>query len=224
MRYRAIATDYDGTLATDGLVDATTLAALHRYREAGGRLLLVTGRELADLQKVFPAVDIFDGVVAENGAVFFQPSSNRVELLGEPLPEEFVSVLVAQQVSPISKGQVLVATWQPHAEIVQQTIQTMGLNAQVILNKQAVMVLPGGVNKASGLQTALTKLELALHEVAGIGDAENDRDLLLNCGLAVAVENALPELKAIAHRVTTQPRGAGVRELINWILNTKNAA
>jgi hydroxymethylpyrimidine pyrophosphatase-like HAD family hydrolase len=221
MRYRAIATDYDGTLATDGLVDALTLAALHRYREAGGQLLLVTGRELADLQRVFPAVGMFDGVVAENGAVFFQPSSERVELLGEPLPEEFVSVLVTQKVSPISRGQVLVATWQPHEAIVEQTIQAMGLNAQVILNKRAVMVLPAGVNKATGLQTALKKLKLVLHEVAAIGDAENDRDLLLHCGLAVAVENALPELKAIAHRVTTQPRGAGVQELIDWILSDR---
>lgn len=142
MEYRVLATDYDGTLATDGVVDAPTLAALQRYREAGGRLLLVTGRELGDLQRVFPAVGIFDGVVAENGAVFCQPARERVELLGEPIPEEFVAALVAQQVSPITQGQVLVATWQPHGDIVQQTIQSMGLDARVILNKRAVCYPP----------------------------------------------------------------------------------
>lgn len=220
MEYRVLATDYDGTLATDGVVDAPTLAALQRYREAGGYLLLVTGRELGDLQRVFPAVGIFDGVVAENGAVFFQPTRERVELLGEPIPEEFVAALVAQQVSPITQGQVLVATWQPHGDIVQQTIQLMGLDARVILNKRAVMVLPAGVDKGTGLQAALRELDVAAQEVVGIGDAENDLDLLLNCGLAVAVENALPELKDKAHRVTTQPRSAGVRELVDWLLNT----
>jgi hydroxymethylpyrimidine pyrophosphatase-like HAD family hydrolase len=218
MRYGAIATDYDGTLATDGVVDATTLAALRHYREAGGRLLLITGRELADLQQVFPALVMFDGVIAENGAVYFQPSRAQVQLLAEPLPEEFVSSLVAQQVSPICRGQVLVATWQTHADVVRQTIKTMGIDAQVILNKEAVMVLPTGVNKATGLKIALAEIGLDFDEVAGIGDAENDCDLLMSCGLAVAVENALPEVKAIAHCVTTQPRGEGVQELVNWIL------
>lgn len=218
MQYRAIATDYDGTLATDGVVDAITLATLQRYRDSGGRLLLVTGRELADLRRVFPPIALFDGVVAENGAVFYQPTSDRVKLLGKPLPEEFVATLVSRQVSPVNRGQVLVATWQPHGDIVEQTIQDMGLDARVIYNKRAIMVMPGGVNKATGLGVALAELGIPFDEVAAIGDAENDRDLLLSCGLAVAVENALPELKAIAHRVTAQPRGAGVRELVDWLL------
>ena len=221
MRYLAIATDYDGTLATNGEVDDATIAALYGYREAGGRLLLVTGRELGDLQRVFSAVDLFDGVVAENGAVYYQPRGDRVRLLGEPLPEEFVSALVAQRVEPISKGKVLVATWHPHGETVRRTIQTMGLDARTIANKKAVMVLPAGVNKATGLQAALAELGIDRKTVAGIGDAENDRDLLLHCGLAVAVANALPELKAIAHRVTTQARGAGVCELVDWILGDR---
>ena len=221
MRYLAIATDYDGTLATNGKVAPETLAALHCYRKAGGRLVLVTGRELADLQQIFPEVGIFDGVVAENGAVFYQPCSDRLRLLGEPLPEDLFSALVAKQVNPIRQGQVLIATWQPHEATVIETIQTMGLNAQIIMNKRAVMVLPAGVNKATGLSFALEALELASDEVAGIGDAENDRDLLLHCGLGVAVENALPDLKKISDRVTTQSRGAGVQELVDWILSDR---
>ena len=63
MKYRAIATDYDGTLATEGRVADTTLAALKRYQQAGGLLLMVTGRELTDLQNAFSALAIFDGVV-----------------------------------------------------------------------------------------------------------------------------------------------------------------
>jgi hydroxymethylpyrimidine pyrophosphatase-like HAD family hydrolase len=221
MRYRAIATDYDGTLATDGQVDGTTLDSLHRYRQAGGQLLLVTGRQLAELQRVFAAIDLFDGVVAENGGVFFQPSRDQVRLLGEPLPTAFVEALVQQNVDPISQGQVVVATWQPHGETVQQTLRAMNLEAQVIFNKRAVMVLPAGINKATGLKTALASLGLVASEVVGIGDAENDQDLLLGCGFGVAVDNALPELKAISHRVTTQPRGAGVAELVDWILSDR---
>ena len=46
MHYLALASDYDGTLATDGRVDNATIAALERLRDSGRRLLLVTGREL----------------------------------------------------------------------------------------------------------------------------------------------------------------------------------
>lgn len=220
MHYKAIATDYDGTLATDGYVDEATLSALMRYQDAGGRLFMVTGRELTDLQQIFPAVERFDGVVVENGAVFYHPKTQQVKLLGEPLPQTFLNALVAQQVSPIQQCLVMLATWQPHGPTVQSTIEEMGLEARVIMNKQAVMVLPKGVNKASGLRVALAELGLNARDVAGIGDAENDHDLLQSCGLAIAVENALPELKAIAHRVTTQARGAGVQELIDWLLSS----
>ena len=217
MRYWASATDYDGILATDGCVDAATLAALQRYRDAGGQLLMVTGRELSDLQQAFPAVAAFDGVVAENGAIFYHPPTGQVQCLGEPLPEAFVSALVNQQVSPIHRCRVMVATWEPHGQIVQETLETMGLNAQISFNKGAVMVLPTGVNQTTGLQAALAALDLSADTVVGIGDAENDRDLLLHCGLAVAVENVLPALKEIAHHVATQPRG----ELVDWILGDR---
>ncbi len=218
MKYRAIATDYDGTLATDGTVDTETRQSLKRYREAGGSLLLVTGRELSELKEVFNDIALFDGVIAENGSVFWQPGCEEVQLLATPLPNEFVSSLIAQNVSPISQGQVLVATWQPHFDVVQQTIQKMGLEADIILNKRAIMILPKGVNKKTGLEVALTQLQLSPEQVAGIGDAENDRDLLLYCGLGVAVENALPDLKAIADWETEKSRGQGVQELIEWCL------
>ncbi|WP_107671186.1 HAD family hydrolase [Cyanothece sp. BG0011] len=218
MKYRAIATDYDGTLATDGTVDTEIRQSLKRYREAGGHLLLVTGRELSELKEVFNDLALFDGVIAENGAVFWQPGDEQVQLLAKPLPDEFVSSLIAQNVSPISQGQVLVATWQPHFDVVEQTITKMGLEAEIILNKRAIMILPKGVNKKTGLEVGLTQLQLSPEQVAGIGDAENDRDLLLYCGLGVAVENALPDLKAIADWETKAPRGQGVQELIEWCL------
>ena len=53
MRYFALATDYDGTLAEDGKVSAHTVRALKKLRESGRRVLLVTGRELDDLASVY---------------------------------------------------------------------------------------------------------------------------------------------------------------------------
>lgn len=218
MKYPAIATDYDGTLATDGSVTPQTLEALQTYRDRGGTLFLVTGRELDDLLQVFPAITIFHGVIAENGAVLYHPHRQQVKLLAEPFPPVFAQTLREQGVSPISQGRVVIATWQPHQDIVQQTIQQLSLEATVILNKRAVMVLPKGINKASGLAAALQELHLSADQIVGIGDAENDQSLLKTCGYGVAVSNALPSLKAIADRVTEGTRGDGVQEVISWLL------
>src|SRR5438270_10044233 len=82
MRYLALATDYDGTLAHHGRVAESTLAALQRLLASGRRLILVTGRELDDLRTVFDHWQLFEWVVAENGALLYHPASKREKLLG----------------------------------------------------------------------------------------------------------------------------------------------
>jgi energy-coupling factor transporter ATP-binding protein EcfA2 len=89
---------------------------------------------------------------------------------------------------------------------------------QVIFNKGAVMVLPAGVNKATGLACALERLGLSAHNAVGIGDAENDHALLRSCECSAAVANALPTLKDTADIVTNGDHGAGVTELIDALL------
>jgi HAD superfamily hydrolase (TIGR01484 family) len=85
MKYRVLATDYDGTIAFEGKVDGPTIDALQRARDGGGLLVLVTGRELADLFNTFDRTDIFHLVVAENGAVLYDPSNQQVEMLSAAL-------------------------------------------------------------------------------------------------------------------------------------------
>ena len=80
------------------------------------------------------------------------------------------------------------------------------------------MILPSGVNKASGLQAALQALGLSPETVIGVGDAENDHAFLEICGLPVAVANAVPALKTKAALVTQHSAGAGVTELIESTL------
>ena len=155
MRYIALACDYDGTIAADGLVDPSTLKSLQQLRESGRRLILVTGRELPDLLRVLPHIDVFDRVVAENGALVYRPDTRTETALGPPPRPEFVESLRRRGVTPLSVGRVIVATWEPQQEAVLEAIRELGLELQVIFNKGAVMVLPSGVNKATGLTAAL---------------------------------------------------------------------
>jgi hypothetical protein len=129
-----------------------------------------------------------------------------------------VAALKQRQVTPLAVGRVIVATWEPSEAAVLETIRELGLELQVIFNKGAVMVLPSGVNKATGLDAALAELCLSRHNVVGVGDAENDHAFLARCECSVAVANALPSLKERADVVTTGERGAGVAELIDGLL------
>ena len=218
MRYHVLATDYDGTLACHGRVDEPTLAALEELRRSGRRLVLVTGRQLDDLATVFSRADLFEYVVAENGAVLHRPATQETRLLTEAPPAHFVELLRARGVSPLSVGHVVVATWHPHEEAVLDAIRTCGLELHVVFNKGAVMVLPSGVNKATGLAAALAELKLSPHNAVAIGDAENDHAFLAACESSVAVANALPALKQRAHFVTTGDHGAGVQELVRALV------
>ena len=219
MTIRTLATDYDGTIATHGKVDPDTLDALRRLREAGGTLILVTGREMPQLKQVFPELALFHLVVAENGALLYWPDTGKERPLCDPPEESFVRTLKDRGVKPLSVGRVIVATYEPHETIVLQTIRDLGLERQVIFNKGAVMVLPSGVNKASGLTCALEELKIPPSDVAGVGDAENDHALLQLCGIGAAVANALPSLKEHADLVLSKTHGAGVSELIARMLD-----
>jgi hydroxymethylpyrimidine pyrophosphatase-like HAD family hydrolase len=218
MRCRALATDYDGTLATDGGVDEETVAALRRLLASGRWLVLVTGRQLDELLGIFPHVELFERVVAENGAVLYHPGTHQETLLGQRPPAMFVAALQRRGVERISVGRVIVATWGNYETTVRETIHELGLELEVILNKDAVMVLPRGVNKSTGLRAALSELGLSPVSVVGVGDAENDVDFLRLCGWSVAVANALPLVKERVDFVTRADHGTGVVELIDRLV------
>src|SRR5215470_4027317 len=218
MRYLVLACDFDGTIASDGNVRDETLAALRRLRDSGRKIVLVTGREMEDLLKIFPAIEVFDRVVAENGGVLYRPASREYRALGEPPSAAFVEALRARKVSPLAVGHCIVATWQPNEGAVLEVIRDLGLELQVIFNKGAVMVLPSGLNKATGLEAALLELGLSSHNCVGVGDAENDHAFmrLSECGVAVA--NALPLVRERADWVTPARNGDGVAQLIDRLI------
>jgi len=218
MRYLALCTDYDGTIAHHGRVDKPTIAALEDLRASGRKLVLVTGREMQDLQTVFDRLDLFEIVVAENGALLYWPATREERPLVEAPSERFVEELKRRGVERISVGRCIVATWQPYEKVVLETIRDLGLELQVIFNKGAVMVLPGGMNKAAGLKAALNHLDVSTHNTVGVGDAENDHAFLSICECAAAVGNALPAVKETADIVLKADHGAGVTELIREIL------
>lgn len=221
MRYLALAADYDGTLASGGVVAGAVVDALERLKASGRKLLLVTGRELDEMVEIFPRLDLFDRVVAENGAVLYRPQGRSEEYLAGRPPEEFLDELRRRNVSPLTIGRVIISSSADEAPRLADAIRRSGLNLEIVFNKNSVMILPRGINKATGLRAALDELKLTFRELVAVGDGENDIPMIKVAGCGVAVAGALELVKRAADVVLSADAGEGVIELVDLILSER---
>ncbi len=219
MRYTTLACDFDGTIAVNGQVNDDVLAALGRVRDSGRNLVLVTGRILDELIAILPDIDLFNRVIAEDGGVVYNPESGEVRLLADPPPERLIRDLKERDVTPLSSGQVILATWHPNEIAALDAIHASGFEHQIIFNRGAVMIVPPGVNKATGLRAALREQGYSPRSTVGVGDAENDHAFLRECEFSVAVNDAVPIIRSQVDWVTQAGAGDGVIELIGQLLN-----
>jgi hydroxymethylpyrimidine pyrophosphatase-like HAD family hydrolase len=210
--FRAVAVDFDGTLADSDRPHPDALAALAKARADGLRVLIVTGRILADLRSAFPDADDYaDVIIAENGAVLASGGEQRT--LAVPVPDELAAALAEHGVA-CRRGDVLLACDGSHEPAVLAEVRRLGLECQLVRNRGALMVLPSGVSKGAGLAAGLAELGISCHNTIAIGDAENDHSLLAAAELAVATGNAVASLKSEADLVTAEADGQGVASLL----------
>lgn len=211
--FRAIAIDFDGTLTEKERLEEEVVTSLRAARQSGLRLLLVTGRILTELHRVCPAVDeLFDLIVAENGAVVSSARHGN-RLLAPPVTEWLDHALRRRGV-PFQRGQVLLSTCAQYDQVVLEEIGRLGLDYQLLHNREALMILPPGISKGTGVFEALGDLGISHHNTIGIGDAENDHALLEACEVGVAVANAIDSLKTRADVILSEPNGKGVARFL----------
>jgi hydroxymethylpyrimidine pyrophosphatase-like HAD family hydrolase len=220
MHFLALASDYDGTLATDGNVTDATWGAVQRLRVSGRKLILVTGRSFNNLVPVVPRLEAFDGIVAENGAVLYCPAEHRTVRLSRSLPNRLVERLQHRNVEPLWMGEIVLATRIENAQEINEAVRHLELDLGIVTNNNTIMVLPPGVDKATGLVAALDELAITADRVVSIGDGENDVALFESSGCGVAVANASAMVKKAADLITKATAGAGVSELIDRLIAT----
>ncbi len=199
MKFSVLALDYDGTIARDGIVDEEVKGAIQEARARGIAAILVTGRILCDLERVAGDLHFVDAIVAENGAVLAFPNGHSW-LIGRPPAPAFIDELRRRGIQ-YTAGQCVLemdATWAPQVLAV---IRELEVPLVLVFNRSRLMVLPQSISKATGLRQALTALRLSAHNAIGIGDAENDHDLLATCEIGVAVGWGSPALQRNAHEV-----------------------
>lgn len=213
MRHRVLACDYDGTLATEGVCSDETIEALKRVAAAGIRLVLVTGRTREELAAVFDPGTLFEAIVVENGAVVIHVATGQEQLLAPRLPSALVTEFQRTGVTPLVVGRVLFSTaWSQEPKLL-AAIAKVGVDRQVVRNRESAMVLPPGITKRTGIEAALRALGELPSATVAVGDGENDVPLFAVAGVSVAVANAVDVLKARADVVLTEPNGKGIQSL-----------
>jgi hydroxymethylpyrimidine pyrophosphatase-like HAD family hydrolase len=213
MRHRVLACDYDGTLATEGVCSDQTVEALQRVAAAGVRLVLVTGRTREELEDVFDPGTLFEAIVVENGAVVIDVTTGKEELLAPKIPARLVTEFERTGVTPLVVGRVLCSTAWSQQPKLSAAIAKVGVDRQVVRNRDSAMVLPAGISKRTGLEVALRDLGESPSATVAVGDGENDVALFAVAGVSVAVANAVDVLKTRADVVLSEANGRGIQSL-----------
>ena len=222
MRYVVLAAGFDGTLARDGRCDERCIDALRELSATGRKLILVTGRELRGLLEIFPEARLFDYIVAENGAVLHRTATRQSEILGQAPPEILLQELRRRHVTPLSVGSSIISTKAEHFETVLEALRKLKLHMdyELVTNDDSLLILPPGIDKASGMSEALRELGVSRHNLVAIGNAENDLPMLAWAEHAVVVSNADESIKQAADRVTEGAYCDGFLELSRDLVAT----
>lgn len=213
MKFAALALDFDGTIAQHDRLDPEVRQAIGELRAQDIVVILVTGRILSDLRRVAGDLHFVDAVVAENGAVIEFPCSGHTSALAPPPNPRLLEALRRGGIAHVA-GQAIIDADASSAPRILEAIRRLELPLSLLFNRSRVMVLPQNVSKATGLGRALTILRLSPHNTVGIGDAENDHELLQTCELGVAVGWGSEVLKAAADHVLP---GEGPRAVAGYI-------
>ena len=209
MKFKVLACDFDGTLASEGQIEPSALEAIEKARQAGLRVILVTGRTFFELTRVCERLDLFDAVVAENGAVLYFPRNAMIRDQGPAPPTRLLNELDQRGIS-CQVGRAIVGTSRADERGVREALEAAGVNRELVYNRAALMLLPVGIEKGQGVEHVLRSFGLSFQDALALEDAENDLALFEACAWAACPGNAIPELKARADWVFSGENGESV--------------
>ena len=216
MKPRVLALDFDGTIAENDTIDADVAAAIREGRDTGLLTVLVTGRTLSDLDARLSGPALFDAIVAENGAVLRLPHVPPITLSRGP-DLRFLAALDRHRI-PHPRGECVVDADASVAPQIIEIIRRLELPLAITFNLGRLMVLPHGVDKASGLQEALWRLRASVHNAIAVGNAQNDHEMLEACEIGAAVAWGSEALRRSADEIVPGEGPGAVARYIRELL------
>lgn len=207
----AIITDFDRTITDEpGIVNESVLKELESLNKP---LVLVTGRSMGYVKRLYDKFPVWDCIVAENGTCVYFPSSGLFWSFTSDKFEEARMILKKSRF-PAIFGNVVVSISKVLEAKSKELLDEIKGYVGFRTNVDEVMLLPRGIDKGVSVKLALAFLGIDPKKTIVIGDGENDIDLFKNPGFKVAVSNAAYRLKLFADEVTENPSANGVIEII----------
>jgi 3-deoxy-D-manno-octulosonate 8-phosphate phosphatase (KDO 8-P phosphatase) len=152
------------------------------------------------------ALDV-DGVLTDNGIWIGPVAGERVELKRFDIQDGLGLRLLRAAGIPI--------IWLSGRQSAATAMRAQELQVDEVLQ------VPGP-EKLEALGDVRSRRGLAWEDVAYVGDDLADLQVMRRVGLAIAVANAVPEIRAVADCVTTAPGGHGaVREIADALLKAR---
>ena len=218
---KAIAVDVDGTLTEPNRrISLDAIRALRRAEdEAGVKVMIASGNVLPIARALSLFIGTSGPIIAENGGiVYFQEEARYLTDKEQPVQAfEMLKQKLGVKGIPTNHWRDTEIALDPVTTDIGQVkaaIQEAGFDLHVGTTGYAVHINNPGINKYSAIEVACELIDITPANVMAIGDYENDLEMIRNCGLGVAVANAVPEVKKAAKFVATKANGKGIVEAV----------
>ena len=223
---RAVITDFDRTVTERAAkhhfdkqdIDFTLLKEM---KSLGIDLFLATGRPFKYVEKLCNHFKGYTCVVAENGAVVYFPKTKRTFTIDTKHMQRARSRISRLGLAGTIVGEVIASVPIEHEDAVRQSLGNLIQKVMLVKNVDKLMIVPHNVDKGYGLRLALQYLNIDMERTVVVGDGENDVGMFLNPGYKIALANAHPRLKRLAHEVTKSRGLKGMREIIAKIRHSE---
>jgi len=213
---RLVLSDYDRTFTDETLrVEPGLVDAIDRLKRDGVIFSIVSGRKYSFMFELYQKLNgTVDSFVAENGCIGYANGLKHFIARGEGR-EQMIERLKDLGV-PFDAGEVVVSVHRSFEPRVSRAIKGFPY-LHMVKNVDSLMILPGGVSKATGIKWLMGVYGLTPEEMACIGDAENDLEMRNLCAVMGAVSNALPAVKQESDYVCRHSFGCGLKEFLEYI-------
>lgn len=226
---RAITLDIDGTITDQNReLDISAVKAIRKAEEAGVPVCLATGNVLCFARTALVLLGTSGPLIAEDGGVVYNQPGGEKHILGEIeevdkgielLEEEIGNIQHTETSLRRNAGRTLERNIDASEAI--EIFQKEGLDLTAVDSGFAIHVKDSSVNKGEALKKVSSILDVSISEIASIGDAQNDVEMLKLSGLSFTPSNASSEAKKASSSTTEKQYGEGVKEAIDSILEER---
>jgi len=221
-----MAIDIDGTMTyKDRRLDVAAVDAVRRAEAAGLPVVLATGNVICFAEAAAILLGTSGPIIAEDGGIVFDRVSGREHVLGDRVEAERGLAALRRTFGGLSQtrssamrltGLTLERTIT--AEQAMDVFRREGLRLIAVDSGFAIHIKDPEVNKGNALRKVASLLKISTAEIAAVGDALNDIEMLEVAGVSFAVANSDELVKRACTHVTSEPYGRGVAEAVEKVL------